>query len=119
MAARKASTKAELIKQMASEGGVSRAVASSMYNALSDAVAADLAKGGVAILPGIAKFSAKKTLARASYEGINRFTGKKQTFKPKAACTTVRARPLKALKQSIDHTVKGDCKSGVVRKGRK
>ena len=61
----------------------------------------ELKKGGVFVLPGFAKFVVVKKPARPAREGINPFTKQKQMFAAKPASKTVRARPIKAIKDAV------------------
>lgn len=61
----------------------------------------ELKKGGVFVLPGFAKFVVVKKPARPAREGINPFTKEKQMFAAKPASKTVRARPVKAIKDAV------------------
>jgi DNA-binding protein HU-beta len=61
----------------------------------------ELKKSGVFVLPGFAKFVVIKKPARPAREGINPFTKEKQKFAAKPASKSVRARPVKAIKDSV------------------
>jgi len=61
----------------------------------------ELKKTGVFVLPGFAKFVVVKKPARPAREGINPFTKVKQMFAAKPASKTVRARPVKAIKDAV------------------
>ena len=61
----------------------------------------ELKKTGVFVLPGFAKFVVVKKPARPAREGINPFTKEKQKFAAKPASKGVRARPVKAVKDSL------------------
>jgi nucleoid DNA-binding protein len=61
----------------------------------------ELKKNGVFTLPGFAKFVVVKKPARPAREGINPFTKEKQKFAAKPASKGVRARPVKAIKDSV------------------
>jgi nucleoid DNA-binding protein len=61
----------------------------------------ELKKTGVFVLPGFAKFVVVKKPARPAREGINPFTKEKQKFAAKPASKGVRARPVKAIKDSV------------------
>src|SRR6266567_3357787 len=58
----------------------------------------ELQKSGLFVLPGFAKFVVKKRPARPARKGINPFTKEPTTFAAKPASKTVRARPVKAMK---------------------
>jgi nucleoid DNA-binding protein len=61
----------------------------------------ELKKSGVFVLPGFAKFVVVKKPARPAREGINPFTKEQQVFAAKPASKTVRARPVKAVKDAV------------------
>lgn len=61
----------------------------------------ELKKSGIFTLPGFAKFVVVKKPARPAREGINPFTKQKQMFAAKPASKTVRARPIKAIKEAV------------------
>ncbi len=61
----------------------------------------ELKKNGIFVLPGFAKFVVVKKPARPAREGINPFTKEKQKFAAKPASKTVRARPVKAIKDAV------------------
>jgi DNA-binding protein HU-beta len=61
----------------------------------------ELKKAGVFVLHGFAKFVVVKKPARPAREGINPFTKEKQKFAAKPASKTVRARPVKAIKDAV------------------
>ena len=61
----------------------------------------ELKKNGTFVLPGFAKFVVVKKAARPSRKGINPFTKLEQTFAAKPASKTVRARPVKAIKDAV------------------
>jgi nucleoid DNA-binding protein len=61
----------------------------------------ELKEGGVFILPGFAKFVVVEKAAQPAREGINPFTKEKQMFAAKPASKGVRARPVKAVKDTV------------------
>lgn len=61
----------------------------------------ELKKRGVFVLPGFAKFVVVKKPATPAREGINPFTKEPTTFAAKPARKVIKARPVKALKDSI------------------
>jgi nucleoid DNA-binding protein len=61
----------------------------------------ELKRIGVFVLHGFAKFVVVKKPARPAREGINPFTKEKQKFAAKPASKTVRARPVKAIKDAV------------------
>jgi hypothetical protein len=61
----------------------------------------ELKKAGIFTLPGFAKFRVVKKPATKAREGINPFTKQKVTFAAKPASKSVRARPIKAIKDAL------------------
>ena len=61
----------------------------------------ELKKSGTFVLPGFAKFVVVKKPAKPAHKGINPFTKLEQTFAAKPASKTVRARPVKAIKDAV------------------
>jgi DNA-binding protein HU-beta len=61
----------------------------------------ELKKNGVFLLPGFAKFVVIKKPATKARKGTNPFTGEPMMFKAKPARKIVRARPVKAAKDSV------------------
>ncbi len=61
----------------------------------------ELKKSGIFVLHGFAKFTVVKKPAKPARKGINPFTKQEQTFAAKPASKTVRARPVKAIKDAV------------------
>ena len=61
----------------------------------------ELTKTGVVVLPGFAKFVVVAKAAKPAHEGINPFTKAKQMFPAKPASKSVKARPVKAIKDAV------------------
>jgi DNA-binding protein HU-beta len=61
----------------------------------------ELKKSGTFVLPGFAKFVVVKKPAKPARKGINPFTKQEQTFAAKPASKTVKARPVKAIKDAV------------------
>ncbi|KYF72204.1 HU family DNA-binding protein [Sorangium cellulosum] len=61
----------------------------------------ELKKSGVFTLPGFAKFRVVKRPATKARQGINPFTKQPMTFAAKPASKSVRARPIKAIKDAL------------------
>ena len=61
----------------------------------------ELKKNGMFVLPGFAKFVVVKKPAKPARKGINPFTKLEQTFAAKPASKSVRARPVKAIKDAV------------------
>ena len=61
----------------------------------------ELKKSGIFTLPGFAKFRVVKKPATKARQGINPFTKQPMTFPAKPASKSVRARPIKAIKDAL------------------
>src|SRR5262245_2268702 len=61
----------------------------------------ELKKAGIFTLPGFAKFRVVKKAATKARQGINPFTKQPQMFAAKPASKSVRARPIKAIKDAL------------------
>lgn len=82
-------------------GDVSRKQVKAILDALSDVAYKELKKSGVFTMPGFAKFRVVKKPATKARQGINPFTKQPQTFAAKPASKSVRARPIKAIKDAL------------------
>ena len=80
---------------------ISRKQVRQVVETLVDVGHKELKKNGIFVLPGFAKFVVVKKPARPAREGINPFTKEKQMFAAKPASKSVRARPVKAIKDSV------------------
>ena len=81
--------------------GFSRKQVKTIIETLASVGHKELKKNGVFVLPGFAKFVVVKKPARPAREGSNPVTKQKQTFAAKPASNTVRARPIKAIKEAV------------------
>ncbi len=61
----------------------------------------ELKKSGTFVLPGFAKFVVVKKPAKPARKGINPFTKLEQTFAARPATKSVKARPVKAIKDAV------------------
>jgi nucleoid DNA-binding protein len=82
-------------------GDVTRKQVKTILDALSDVAYKELKKSGVFTLPGFAKFRVVKKPATKARQGINPFTKQPTTFAAKPASKSVRARPIKAIKDAM------------------
>ncbi len=82
-------------------GEVSRKQVKAILDALSDVAYKELKKSGVFTMPGFAKFRVVKKPATKARQGINPFTKQPTTFAAKPASKSVRARPIKAIKDAM------------------
>jgi nucleoid DNA-binding protein len=108
MAAKKTEKKAGSISKNAlinavveATGDVSRKQVKSIIDALADVAYKELKKAGVFTMPGFAKFRVVKKPATKARQGINPFTKQPTTFAAKPASKSVRARPIKAIKDAM------------------
>jgi nucleoid DNA-binding protein len=81
--------------------GISRKQVTSVIEELVAVGHKELKKNGVFVVPGFAKFIVVKKPARPAREGINPFTKEKQKFAAKPASKSVKARPVKAIKDVV------------------
>ncbi|MCS7060725.1 MAG: HU family DNA-binding protein [Anaerolineae bacterium] len=101
--AEKKLTNAQFVSEIAQKSGLSKKDVSAALSTLNAIVIEQLGKGGpgeVTIL-GLLKLNTVEKPATSERQGINRFTGQPTIFKAKPASRTVRARPVKALKDAV------------------
>ena len=96
-------TKSALLQAVADAVGedTTRKTVKAVLDALAEVGHKELKKAGAFVLPGFAKFVVKKKPARPARKGINPFTKEPTTFAAKPASKTVRARPVKAIKDAL------------------
>jgi nucleoid DNA-binding protein len=96
-------TKSALLQAVADSAGdeTSKKTVKAVLDAITEIAHKELKKNGLFVLPGFAKFVVKKKPARPARKGINPFTKEPMTFAAKPASKTVRARPVKAIKDAI------------------
>jgi nucleoid DNA-binding protein len=95
-------TKAEILSAVASVVGeeASKHVGA-VFEALVSVGHDELKKNGVFVLPGFAKFVVVTKAPRPAHEGINPFTKERQLFAAKPESKTVKASPVKAVKDAV------------------
>jgi nucleoid DNA-binding protein len=95
-------SKAEILSAVASVVGeeASKHV-KAVFEALVSVGHEELKKSGVFVLPGFAKFVVVNKAARPAHEGINPFTKEKQLFAAKSESRTVKASPVKVVKDAV------------------
>lgn len=99
--AAKAPTKSEVFANIATATGLTKKQVSAVFEALSKEIGKSVGKKGPGVfqIPGLCKIVRKQVPARPAQKGVlNRFTGQIGDVPAKPARTTVRVRPLKALK---------------------
>ncbi len=97
-------TKASLVQALQESIGdsVSKAQVKSVLEALTSVGEKELKKSKVFVLPGFAKFVVAEKPGRPAGEFLNPFTKKMEHRDAKASSKTVRARPIKALKDAVN-----------------
>jgi len=101
--AKKSLSKSALIQAITEAAGdeISRKQVKSVLESLVTVGHRELKKSGVFTLPGFAKFRVVKRPATKARQGINPFTKAPMTFPAKPASKSVRARPIKAIKDAL------------------
>ena len=80
---------------------VSRKQVKAIIEALTTVGHRELKKQGLFTLPGFAKFRVVKKPATKARQGVNPFTKAPMTFPAKPASKSVRARPIKVVKDAV------------------
>jgi nucleoid DNA-binding protein len=95
-------TKTQLINALVDANGeLTRKQVKSIVEELAVIGHKQLKRVGQFTVPGFAKFVVNKKPATKARKGINPFTGEPTVFKAKPARKIVRARPVKAIKDSV------------------
>jgi len=96
-------SKSQFLTSLAEKSGLSRKQATAALDTINAMVAQQLGKRGPGevLIPGLLKLNIVNKPATRKHEGINPFTKQPMTYKAKAARKVIKARPLKALKDSI------------------
>ena len=99
----KALTKSAVVKSIGDTTTKSNKEVIAFLDALTDLVKEQLGKKGPGVfqIPGLIKLTLVKKPATKARKGINPFTKLEQTFKAKPASNVVKAKALKAFKESI------------------
>ena len=103
-APKKPRTKAEIMRTIAENTGLTRKDVVAVFEEMSTMMKKDLAgRGapGVFNLAGLIKCRVVKKPATKARKGINPFTGEEMVFKAKPARKVVKATPLKGLKDMV------------------
>ncbi len=100
---KKTLSKSALIQAITEAGGeeISRKQVKAVIESLVTVGHRELKKSGLFTLPGFAKFRVVKRPATKARQGINPFTKQEKTFPAKPASKSVRARPIKAIKDAL------------------
>lgn len=109
MAGKKETKKAASISKSAllnaiaeATGEVTRKQVKAVLDNLANIGQQELKKNGIFTVPGFAKFRVVKKPATKARQGINPFTKQPMTFPAKPASKSVRARPIKAIKDAME-----------------
>ena len=94
-------TKSQLVEKISAENEVAKKDVKGILETLASIGYKELKKTGIFVVPGFAKFVVIKKPATKARKGTNPFTGEPMTFKAKPARKIVRARPVKAVKDSV------------------
>jgi nucleoid DNA-binding protein len=96
-------TKSQFITAIAEKTGLTKKQTAAVLDTLNDVVAHQLSKKGPGevIIPGLLKLMVVDKPAVPAHDGVNPFTKEPTTFKAKPASKSVKARAVKALKDSI------------------
>jgi DNA-binding protein HU-beta len=101
--AAKGPTQAQVFDLLAQQTDVPKKDVRRVFAALQELTMKNLAGRGPGqfTVPGICKLVVRTRPARPARKGTNPFTGEPMTFKAKPKSKTVRARPVKAIKDSV------------------
>ena len=94
-------SKSEFLAALAEKTGLNKKQASSAMEAVGTIVAEQLKSHGEVTIPGLIKLNVSVKAATPEHEGINPFTKQPTTIKAKPERKVVKARPVKALKDSV------------------
>jgi nucleoid DNA-binding protein len=96
-------TKSAMFQELAAKTGLTKKQIASVFDALTEFIHHHLSKkgAGVVTLPGLLKIRRVEKPATKARQGINPRTGEPITIPAKPKTTTVRARPLRALKEMV------------------
>jgi DNA-binding protein HU-beta len=98
---KKAPTKGEVYGAIAEKTALSRKQVAAVFNELSNVVKKSLKANGQVTVPGIAKLVVKSKPKVPAGPRRNPFTGETKMMPAKPASKTVRARPIKAVKDMV------------------
>ncbi len=96
-------TKSQFVAEVAEKSGLSRKDAGAALEAMNLVIIEQLGKQGPGevIIPGLLRLNKVEKPAVPARQGINPFTREPTTFKARPVSRSVRARPVKALKDAI------------------
>ena len=94
-------SKSQLVEKLATSTKLSKKEVKGVLEGLAALGYKELKRAGTFVVPGLAKFVVVRKPATKARKGTNPFTGEPMTFKAKPARKIVRARPVKAAKDSV------------------
>lgn len=100
-AAKKPTTKSELLAHIADKTNLKRKEVSAVFDELATVIKRDLKGPGVFNLVGLMKVKIIHKPATKARKGINPFTKEEVMFKAKPARNVVKVQPLKTLKNMV------------------
>ena len=93
--------KTEFVEAIASQSGLEKKQVNAVLDALNSVVYQELKAQNEVMVPGLLKITTVTKPATPEREGINPFTKEKTMFKAKPERKVIKARPVKALKDSV------------------
>ncbi len=102
-AAKKASTKSEILTFISEKTDLTKKDVSAVFEAMGSMIKRDLKKSGPGIftVPGLMKVKVVRKPATKARKGTNPFTGEEMMFKAKPARNVAKVLPLKGLKDMV------------------
>ena len=102
-AAKKASTKSEILTYISEKTDLTKKDVSAVFDAMGTMIKRDLKKSGPGTftVPGLMKVKVVRKPATKARKGINPFTGEEMMFKAKPARNVAKVLPLKGLKDMV------------------
>lgn len=96
-------SKSALVNALVEASGeeIGRKQVKAILEAMSAVGHRELKKNGIFTVPGFAKFRVVKKPATKAREGVNPFTKQPMVYAAKPASKSVRARPIKAIKDAV------------------
>jgi nucleoid DNA-binding protein len=96
-------TKSQFVAEIADRSGITKKQASAVLDAINEVIVTQLGKKGPGeiTIPGLLKLNVVEKPATPERQGINPFTKEPTVFKAKPASRSVKARPVKALKDAV------------------
>ncbi len=102
-AAKKASTKSEILTYISEKTDLTKKDVSAVFEAMGTMIKRDLKKSGPGTftVPGLMKVKVVRKPATKARKGTNPFTGEEMMFKAKPARNVAKVLPLKGLKDMV------------------